>query len=346
MKESPEIKSEIEKKFEEIKSGLDIDAKRSEKQELEAKLNSPDIWKDRPKADKIVRDLKAVTSDLELVDDIDSQLSNKNPDYSKIKAEIDQLETKTLFSGKYDAGNAYLSISAGTGGTDAQDWAEILLRMYLRFAEKMNWKTQILSKIAGGEAGIKNAQVYIFGNLAYGYLKNEAGVHRLVRRSPFNANNLRQTSFALVEVTPEIEKSNVEIKEDDLKIDTFRSSGHGGQSVNTTDSAVRVTHLPTKISVSCQNERSQLQNKETALKILKSKLTQVEEEKRGAELEAARGEIKAAKWGNQIRSYVFDPYKLVKDHRTDHKEKDVGKVLDGNIEDFIVKYLKVNKKGK
>ena len=341
MKENLDTKPDLMKKFESIKSDLDIPEKRDQKSKLEQKLNSADIWKDRVKADKVVQDLKSVGSDIELVDKIESQLAKNYLDLNEAKKTIEQLEIKTLFSGKYDQNNAYLTISAGTGGTDAQDWAEILLRMYSRFIEKMNWKTKCVSKVAGANAGIKNASVYVKGNLAYGYLKTEAGVHRLVRRSPFNAKSLRQTSFALVEVIPEVEEtSKIEINDKDLRIDTFRASGPGGQGVNTTDSAVRVTHLPAKITVSCQNERSQLQNKETALRILKSKLVQIEEEKRGKEIEATRGEHKTAKWGNQIRSYVFDPYKLVKDHRTGYNEKDVGKVLDGNINNFIEAYLK------
>ena len=201
-------------------------------------------------------------------------------------------------------------------------------------------KAKVLSKTSGGEAGIKNASLYVSGELAYGYLKAEAGVHRLVRKSPFNSKNLRQTSFALVEVTPEVTDKEIEIKDEDIKIDTFRASGHGGQSVNTTDSAVRITYLPAKISVSCQNERSQLQNKQTAMKILKSKIAKIKEEQKEQEIENIQGEVKTAKWGNQIRSYVFDPYRLVKDHRTNYEEKNVGKVLDGDIKQFIESFLK------
>lgn len=342
MSNNDDQKTDLSNRFAEIKSNLDVDQKRQQKQKLEAELNSPEIWKDRSKADNVVQKLKSINTDLELIDGVESQLSSQNPDLDSIKKDIDQLEIKSLFRGQYDKNNAYLTISAGTGGTDAQDWSEMLLRMYLRFAQKMAWKAEILTKVAGGEAGIKNASIHVAGDLAYGYLKGEAGVHRLVRKSPFNAKNLRQTSFALVEVTPEIENiKDINIKDSDLKIETFRASGPGGQGVNTTDSAVRITHLPTKISVSCQNERSQLQNKETALKILKSKLVQLHEQKRDQELETARGEIKTAKWGNQIRSYVFDPYTLVKDHRTDYEEREVGKVLDGDIERFINQYLKM-----
>jgi len=335
-------KAALKEKFAQIESDLDIQNKRNQKSDLETKLNSPDIWKDRRKADEVVHKLKSVNANLELINEVESQFASKNPDLAKLKKSLKELEIKTLFTGTHDKNNAYLTISAGTGGTDAQDWAKMLLRMYLRFIEQMGWKANILNRVSGGEAGIKNASLYVSGELAYGYLKAEAGVHRLVRKSPFNAKNLRQTSFALVEVTPEVEDKEVEIKDEDLKIDTFRSSGHGGQSVNTTDSAVRITHLPTKISVSCQNERSQLQNKQTAMKILKSKLVQIEEKEKEQEIENVRGEIKTAKWGNQIRSYVFDPYKLVKDHRTDYEEKDVGNVLGGKIKNFIEKYLKSN----
>ncbi len=279
-------------------------------------------------------ELVEMSNEEELDADLVKELDN-------LEKKIDELELKTLFNGEYDDSNVIMTIRAGAGGVDAQDWAEMLLRMYLRWAERNNFKTKILDKTPGSEAGIKSVTLEISGELVYGYLRSEAGTHRLVRLSPFNADNLRQTSFAVVEILPIVENSTeVEIKESDLRVDTFRSSGAGGQSVNTTDSAVRVTHIPSGIVVTCQNERSQLQNKETALKILRAKLQQqkIEEQKqKEAEL---RGERSSAEWGSQIRSYVLHPYKMVKDHRTDYEENDAEKVLDGEIDNFIWKFLK------
>ncbi len=237
--------------------------------------------------------------------------------YKKCDKHLDALKLKTLLAGKYDAGNAILSIYAGAGGVDAQDWAEMLLRMYLRYCERKGWRAKILDKSEGGEAGIKSVTLEAMGHYAYGYLKNEAGVHRLVRLSPFDADKARHTSFALVEILPEISPQDVKIQDEELKIETFRSAGAGGQSVNKTSSAIRIKHLPTGLVVQCQNERSQLQTLE------------------------ARGEHISAAWGNQIRSYVLHPYKMVKDHRTKYEVKNTDKVLDGEIDDFIIKSLKM-----
>lgn len=240
----------------------------------------------------------------------------------------------------YDKNNAILSFHAGAGGTDAQDWTEMLMRMYQRFAEKKKWKVFLIDESRGSEAGIKSATLEIVGQYAYGFLKAESGVHRLVRISPFDAEKMRHTSFALVDILPEIPNPKIAIKEKDLKIETFRASAKGGQNVQKVESAVRITHLPTKIVVNCQAERSQYQNKERALKILKSKLYQFEMAKKEEEKERIRGRVLPASWGYQIRSYVLHPYKMVKDHRTNYETGEVQKILDGDLDQFIEKYLK------
>lgn len=263
----------------------------------------------------------------------------------KFEKTLSKLEFKTFFSGKYDRSEAILSIHSGAGGVDAQDWAEMLLRMYLRFSEKHSFKTKIVDQSRGQEAGIKSVTLEISGLFAYGNLRSEAGVHRLVRLSPFNSDNLRQTSFALVEVLPVIEQmKEVQINPEDIRVDVYRSSGAGGQGVNTTDSAVRITHLPTGIIVTCQNERSQLQNKEEALKILRAKLYQKYLAEAEKEKNKIRGDFVSAEWGSQIRSYVLHPYKLVKDHRTKYETANAEKVLGGDLDGFIEAYLKSGKK--
>ena len=247
----------------------------------------------------------------------------------------------TLLSGEYDDNNAIMSIHAGAGGTEAQDWASMLLRMYMRYCEKNGYEIEVLDTVDGDEAGIKSATILISGDKAYGYLKAEMGVHRLVRISPFDANKRRHTSFASIEVVPEINEDNdIEISPDDIRIDTYRSSGAGGQHINKTDSAIRITHFPTGIVVTCQNERSQIQNREMAFKILRSKLIALKGEERQKNLQDIKGDIKKIEWGSQIRSYVFCPYTMVKDHRTGYEMSNVTAVMDGDIKPFILDYLK------
>lgn len=280
-----------------------------------------------------------------------SQMAQKESDESlhdEIQERVKELEEKfekleffILFSGQHDKKSAIVSMHSGSGGTEAQDWTEMLLRMLTRFAEKMDWTVKILDMNRGSEAGIKSCTLQIEGLYAYGYLKSEHGVHRLVRISPFDAEKMRHTSFALIEVLPEIDEDiDIDINDKDLRIDTFMAGGKGGQSVNTTYSAVRIVHLPTKISVSMQNERSQKQNKEVAMQILKAKLYRLEMEKQAEKKAELRGEYSSAEWGNQIRSYVLHPYKMVKDHRANFESKEPDKVLDGDLQPFMEAYLR------
>ncbi len=258
-----------------------------------------------------------------------------------LERKFDRLEFATLFSDDYDNRPAIVSIHAGSGGTEAQDWTEMLMRMLVRFAERREWRVGIVHESRAEDVGIKSVTFRVEGRYAYGYLKSEAGVHRLVRISPFDAEKMRHTTFALVEVIPELDEvDEIELDPKDLRIDTFLSGGSGGQSVNTTYSAVRVVHIPTNITVSCQNERSQQQNKETAMKILKSKLHQIQLKEQEKKKQQLRGEYQSAEWGNQIRSYVLHPYKLVKDHRTDYETTDTESVLSGELEPFMEAYLK------
>lgn len=329
--------------------------------ELEEKTTATDFWNDAQAAGEIMKELESLRGsvagferleknikELEELFDITENEKDREEigkQVEELEKEIGRLEFQTLFSGEYDRNNVIVAIHSGAGGVDAQDWAEMLLRMYLRFAEKNNFKTKIVDQTRGQEAGIKSATIEFNGDYAYGNLKGEAGTHRLVRLSPFNSDNLRQTSFALVEVLPVIsEISEVKIEEKDLRVDVFRSSGAGGQSVNTTDSAVRITHIPTGIVSTCQNERSQLQNKESAMKILKAKLHQKYLEEKEQEQQKLRGEYRSAEWGNQIRSYVVHPYKMVKDHRTKYETSEAEKVLDGDINEFIESYLRFSAK--
>ena len=277
---------------------------------------------------------------LELEED-ESLYTELNNILSQLEKEIESAKLETLLSGKYDNYNAIMTLHAGAGGTEAQDWTDMLFRMYSMYAEKSGYKVKVLDVLDGDEAGIKSISFLVSGEYAYGYLKAEKGVHRLVRISPFDANARRHTSFASVEVMPEIEEApDINIRPEDLKIDTYRSSGAGGQHVNKTESAIRITHIPTGIIVSCQTERSQIQNRETAMKMLYSKLVEKQELEEMEKLSAIRGDIKKIEWGSQIRSYVFCPYTLVKDHRTNYETSDVQSVMNGEIQEFINEYLK------
>lgn len=306
-------------------------------EELAELKEETDFWNNIEKEIKEMEDLyKLSEGDEKLQNEIKIKLEDLEQRFKK-------QEFKALFSGKYDRKSAIINIYSGAGGTEAQDWANMLLRMYTRYAEDNNFKIKILDKSEGQEAGIKNATVEITGPFAYGYLKKENGVHRLVRLSPFNADNLRHTSFALVEVLPDIEddiEKEIDIKEDDLKIDTYRSSGPGGQNVNMRSTAVRITHLPTKTVAACQSERSQAQNKERALRLLYTKIYQKKLQEKKEEKKDIRGDLPSAEWGSQIRSYVLHPYKMVKDHRTEFESNNPEEVLDGNLNDFIEAEIK------
>lgn len=296
---------------------------------------------------KIDENSKQIDYFLEMLEVVDSEKEKKDlrDQVAYLEKDFKELELETLLGDVYDKNNVILSIHAGAGGVDAQDWSEMLLRMYLRYAQLKNFKTKIIDESRGQEAGIKSATFEVNGLYAYGLLKGEAGTHRLVRLSPFNSDNLRQTSFALVEVLPVIESlKEVQIKNEDLKIDTFRSSGAGGQSVNTTDSAVRITHLPTNTVAACQTERSQLQNKERAMKLLTAKLHKKFLEQQELEKRKLKGEHQSAEWGSQIRSYVIHPYKLVKDHRTEFESTNPEAVLNGEIDEFITSFLEKKRK--
>lgn len=333
---------------------LDADNLRAELKSLQQQMATADFWQDNLKAQQVVQKEAKLRLQLEpwlkLRGDLGELQELASTDDDSLKPELEKQLTeieqqymslkKTLqFSGKFDDHDAILRLHAGAGGTDAQDWTEMLLRMYLRWAERSGMKTELLEESRGEEAGIKSVMISVSGAYAFGKLHGEHGVHRLVRLSPFNADHLRQTSFALVEVLPQIdEPDEVQIDDKELKIDVYRAGGHGGQSVNTTDSAVRVTHLPTGITVSIQNERSQLQNKETAMKVLRSKLAQLALEQHQEKVANLKGPTQSAEWGSQIRSYVLHPYTLVKDNRTKYEEHDAQAVLDGKLDGFMEVY--------
>jgi len=281
-------------------------------------------------------DVEDLSEFIEIIEEGTDEYEEIEKNIIKLEKNINAFETELLLSGQYDQMDCYLNLHAGTGGVDAMDWTGMLLRMYTRFFDEQKWKYSIIEKVSGEEAGLKSVMIEVEGMYVYGKMKCEHGVHRLVRSSPFNSKGLRQTSFALVEVMPKLDlEHSIEVQESDLRIDTFRAQGAGGQHVNTTDSAVRITHIPTGIVVQCQNERSQLQNKTTAIKMLESKLVQQKIEQNKETVAEIRGENKQASWGNQIRSYVFCPYTLVKDHRTNYETAQVQDVMDGDLEGFI-----------
>ena len=292
------------------------------------------------KADRFKREVDDATVLIEFASEDESSMSELQTLLARLEQEVEETETEMLLSGPNDARDAIVTINAGAGGTDAQDWAEMLLRMYLRWTERHGFKTEVLDEQPGKEAGIKSATFMVSGEYAYGLLSAEAGVHKLVRLSPFNAGSSRETSFTSVFVYPDIEEDvDIEIQDKDLRVDTYRSSGAGGQHVNVTDSAVRITHLPTGIVVTCQNQRSQHQNREVAMRILKSRLYELEMEKRRAETAQLEESKRDISFGSQIRNYVLHPYRLVKDVRTKHETSDVDAVLDGDIDEFIKQYL-------
>jgi len=291
-------------------------------------------------------DIEDLASFAEMAEDDDEIAAELEGQLAPVEQRLAALEEQRLFSGRYDGGDALVTVNAGAGGTDAQDWAEMVLRMQMRWAEKRGFKVELLEASAGEEAGIKSATFRVEGDNAYGLYGAEKGVHRLVRLSPFDSANRRQTSFAGVEVAPVIEDAGVvEIEADDLQVDTYRASGAGGQHVNKTDSAIRITHRPSGIVVQCQNERSQLQNRETAMKMLRSKLVELEERKRLEELAREKGEAQDVNFGSQIRSYVLHPYTMVKDHRTDHEMGDANRVLEGDLDGFVRAFLLKNASG-
>ena len=321
-------------------------------------MQEPDFWNDSDKATEVTQETKRLKDKLgrynsliQRIDDVkvlaeigeDDEETEKEviEEVNSILNEIEQFRIETMLCGEYDTNNAILTLHTGVGGADANDWTEMLLRMYMRYCEKKGYSVEVIDSLPGDEAGIKSATISIKGEYAYGYLKAEKGIHRLVRISPFNANGKRQTSFASVEVMPELTKDqDIEINPKDLRVDTYRSSGAGGQHVNKTESAIRITHIPTGIVVTCQNERSQYSNKETAMNVLKSKLIELKERAHKEKIEDLTGELKDMGWGSQIRSYVFHPYSMVKDHRTLLEISNVTAVMDGGIEPFIIEYLK------
>ncbi|RKY60699.1 MAG: peptide chain release factor 2 [Candidatus Neomarinimicrobiota bacterium] len=351
--------SDIQPRLNELRRIFDVDNKQRQLKELQQKSTSNDFWDNRENAQNILQKISLLESsinnykaisklykdaaelvELLTIENDESLLPELTTMVTELKRKLDKMELQAMLSDEDDPKNAIMTIHPGAGGTESQDWAEMLMRMYLRWIERSGMESKIINLISGDEAGIKDVSIEVKGLYAYGYLKAEAGIHRLVRISPFDANHRRHTSFASVFVYPEIDENiEVDINPDDLRIDTYRASGAGGQHVNKTDSAIRITHIPTGIVVQCQNERSQFKNKASAMKILRARLYQLKKE----ELEKEKSEIEKNKkdisWGNQIRSYVFQPYTMVKDHRTKHEETNIQAVMDGDIDEFLRQYL-------
>ncbi len=336
---------------------FDWDTKQSKLSQLIKKSEGENFWQDNKNAQSVMKEIADIQAEFVLWNGLSSQIkdyldlaasgdesfrSELESEAETLEKKLDELELTTLLSGPYDKGNALLSINSGAGGTDAQDWAAMLLRMYLRWAEKRGFSAEIIHKSEGEEAGIKSATILIEGAYAYGYLRAEKGVHRLVRQSPFDAAHRRHTSFVQVEVLPEVaaEDPTIELNPDDLEIDIYKSSGAGGQNVQKNATAIRITHKPTGIVVSCQNERSQLQNRENAMKVLRGRLYELKLAEQEENLAKLRGDYQKIEWGSQIRSYVLHPYQMVKDHRTEYEKGNTQAVLDGDIDEFIESYLK------
>lgn len=351
---------DIEKLAGEAASALAIDKLNEELNELRSQMEQPGFWDNITNANKVNKKIKPIEDKLNQYEKLNSRLSDASvmlellgeeydeetanelsSDLVSLEKDIAELRLKALLSGEYDSNGAILSLHAGAGGTEAQDWVEMLYRMYTRWCERKKYNVKVLDFLAGDDAGVKSVTIEVTGLNAYGYLKAEKGVHRLVRISPFDSSSRRHTSFASLDVMPDIEDDDADIvvPADEIRTDTYRASGAGGQHVNKTDSAIRITHLPTGIVVQCQNERSQIQNRETAMRMLKSKLIEKRESEKMAELNALKGEMKKIEWGSQIRSYVFHPYSMVKDHRTNVETGNVAAVMDGELDTFINAYL-------
>ena len=342
-----------------LRNALKPDEARAEIAELESESQREDFWSDMQASQKVLQRIKHLRSKCEKFETLeerwadlmalcemaieendDSMLEELVADFSSFKNTLEEARLSTLLSGEYDSLGAIISFHAGAGGTEAQDWAEMLYRMYTRWAERHKFKYRILDYLDGDEAGLKSATIEIDGENAYGYLKSENGIHRLVRISPFDSSGRRHTSFAALEVMPQItDDADIEIRDEDLRVDTYRSGGAGGQHVNKTESAIRITHLPTGVVVACQNERSQHQNREVAMRMLRSKLAEIKEREHLEKIDDIKGVQKAIEWGSQIRSYVFMPYTLAKDHRTGHENGNINAVMDGDLDGFINAYL-------